>query len=262
MRWLNRHPLAYKAAVCLLAAAVIAAALTEGASFLLLLLAVPAVSRGLRKLSGRLLLREMGESGRALTEECDPEPLERTCREIAASRKGAGKTVLLVEVQLLYANAVSYLGRFDEAERELDRVLFGYERYDKSTQLLIEMEASGVKLRAGKPADALSYLREAEKKVRRMEGLPPFMTASVENRFLWYRLVTEGGSQELLKAFQKALETASSRLDRVAGHMNIARCLLSMGRRAEARPHLEFAAEQGNKLYLRQEAQQALAELA
>ncbi|MDY3281266.1 hypothetical protein [Dysosmobacter sp.] len=259
MRWLNRHPLAYSAAVCLLAAAAVLA-VTAGASPLLLA-AVPAVCWCLRKLPGRLLLRELGESGRALTEECDPEPLERTCREIAESRKGGRKTVLLVEVQLLYADAVSCLGRFDEAERELDRVLFGYEQYDKSTQLLIEMEASEVKLRAGKPADALSYLREAEKKVHRMEGLPPFMAASVENRFLWYRLVTEGGSQELLEAFQKAMETAASRLDRVCGHMNIARCLLSMGRREEARPHLEFAAEQGNKLYLRREAQQALAEL-
>ena len=151
--------------------------------------------------------------------------------------------------------------RFPPGMRELDRVLFGYERYDKSTQLLIEMEASGVKRRAGKPADALSYLREAEKKVHRMEKLPHFMTAAVENRFLWHRLVTEGGSQELLEAFQKALETASSRLDRVSGHMNIARCLLSMGRREEARLHLEFVAEQGNRLYLRREAQQALAEL-
>ena len=259
MRWLNRHPFAYKAAVCLLAAAAVLA-VTAGASPWMLL-AVPAVCYGLRKLPGRSLLRELGEAGHALTGECDPEPLERTCREIADSRKGGKKTILLVEVQLLYANAVSYLGRFAEAEQELDRVLFGYERYDKSTQLLIEMEASGVKLRAGKPDDALSYLREAEKKVRRMENLPPFMTAAVENRFLWYRLVTEGGSQELLEGFEKALETASSRLDRVSGHMNIARCLLSMDRREEARPHLEFAAEQGNKLDLRREAQQALEEL-
>ena len=260
MRWLNRHPFAYRAAVCLLAAAAVLA-VTAGASPLLLL-AVPAVCYGLRKLPGRLLLRELGEAGRALTGECDPEPLERTCREIAGSRKNAGKTLLLVEVQLLWADAMSYLGRFAEAERELDRVLFGYERYDKSTQLLIEMEASAVKLRAGKPDDALSYLREAEKKVRRMEGLPPFLTEAVANRFLWCRLMTEGGSQELLEAFQKALETASSRLDRVCGHMNIARCLLSMDRREEARPHLEFVVEQGNKLYLRREAQQALEEMA
>ena len=94
-----------------------------------------------------------------------------------------------------------------------------------------------------------------------MENLPPFMAEAVENRFLWHRLVTEGGSQELLEGFEKALETASSRLDRVCGHMNIARCLLSMDRREEARPHLEFVAEQGNKLYLRREAQQVLAEL-
>ena len=49
---------------------------------------------------------------------------------------------------------------------------------------------------------------------------------------------------------------------RFGGHMNTARCLLSMDRREEARPHLEYVAEQGNRLYLRREAQQALAELA
>ena len=58
MRWLNRHPFAYRAAVCLLAAAAVLA-VTAGASPLLLL-AVPAVCYGLRKLPGRLLLRELG----------------------------------------------------------------------------------------------------------------------------------------------------------------------------------------------------------
>ena len=43
--------------------------------------------------------------------------------------------------------------------------------------------------------------------------------------------------------------------------MNIARCLLNLGRGDEARPHLEFVVQNGGKRAVRAEAQQRLAEL-
>lgn len=43
--------------------------------------------------------------------------------------------------------------------------------------------------------------------------------------------------------------------------MNIARCLLDLGRGDEARSHLEFVIQNGGKLVIRSEAQQRLAEL-
>ena len=120
-----------------------------------------------------------------------------------------------------------------------------------------------VKLKAGKPEDARSYLTEMAYHVDKLQNDAVRKTwqGILQNRECLYRLLTEGGSEELLSAYRQELTGCKDLHDQVVTRMNIARCLLDLGRGDEPRSHLEFVAQNGGKLAIRAKAQQRLAEL-
>ncbi len=189
---------------------------------------------------------------------CDPEILVDTCRDLqSAWARGPWRAVNMA-VQLALATALQDLGRIREGEQELDRLLPVYEHGSMNVKLSIEVTAVAVKLRAGKESDARSYLAELEQHL----GSRDFGQgqAALENVRSFFRLMTEGGSEELLAQYQKMLESTTSPVGKAAAHMDIARCLLDLDRREEALPHLQFVADHGGKLAIRAEAQARLAE--
>ena len=97
--------------------------------------------------------------------------------------------------------------------------------------------------------------------IKKEYGFPAYIFDS--DRFCEnYRLLTEGGSEELLSAYRQELTGCKDLHDQVVTRMNIARCLLDLGRGDEARSHLEFVAQNGGKLAIRAEASARLAALS
>lgn len=143
------------------------------------------------------------------------------------------------------------------------RILSAYEQYAPEIKTRIESIAVFVKLKAGKPEDARSYLTEMDYHVDKLQNDAVRKTwqGILQNRECLYRLLTEGGSEELLSAYRQELTGCKDLHDQVVTRMNIARCLLDLGRGDEARSHLEFVAQNGGKLAIRAKAQQRLAEL-
>lgn len=214
----------------------------------------------------RLAGWEIAQETARMAETCNPEPLLLVCRELQALWLDELRPKLMMAVQLGMAEAAGRLGRVQEAEQELDRLLPVYEQYRPAARLTLELCAATVRLWARRPEDARSFLTEAERHLGQMTGSAASLAslrAALEDRKRLYRLVTEGGSEELLAEYQQALAGAEkdSLLNQTAAHMNVARCLLDLGRLEEARPHLEFVAARGNKLAIRTEAEDRLAAL-
>lgn len=214
----------------------------------------------------RLVSREIQEESDRESQTCDPEPLLLVCRELQAVWLTKPRPELRLEVQLVMADAAGRLGRIQEAEQELGRVLPRYEQYPLNIRLAVELCAATIRIWAHKFGDAHSFLMEAERHLTQMTAsatLQNSQRAIWEDRKRFYLLMAEGGTEELLADFQQNLAKSAneSLMSQVSSHMNIARCLLNLNRPEEARPHLEFVAVNGNKLAIRAEAEARLAAL-
>lgn len=222
-----------------------------------------AISRWLRTW---LVAREIqGESERE-SQTCDPEPLLLVCRELQAVWLMKPRPELRLEVQLVMADAAGRLGRIQEAEQELGCVLPHYEQYPLNIRIAVELCAATIRIWDHKFGDAHSFLMEAERHLKQLAAsatLRDSQWAIWEDRKRFYRLMVEGGTEELLVDFQQGLEESADEplISQVSSHMNVARCLLDLNRSEEARPHLEFVAANGNKLAIRAEAEARLAAL-
>ena len=281
IRWLNRHGWIFSLAGLLCTAAVLyfvaPLLLMRGNAMpvflwllkqLLVIALIALLCRGLLRGPKSLWLYCTAvEVNAALKESArtrDPEPSVAVCRELQAVWwRTWPKPSLHPTVQMALSIAFNDLGRFQEAEQELNLILPAYRQYPPEARLQIEAVAAVIKLKAGKPEDARSYLTEMARHVdklpkdserKRWQGI-------LENRRCLYRLLTEGGSEELLSAYQQQLTGGKDLYDQVTIHMNLARCLLDLGRGDEALPHLTFVAENGGKLAIRAEASARLAAL-
>ena len=208
---------------------------------------------------------EVGASSEACIQTLDPEPLVAVCRELQMAWWRTWPVPSLDPmIQLTLSKAYNELGRFQEAEQELNRLLPAYERYGLGTKLCVEAVAVVAKLRVGKSEDAHSYLTELARHVDKLreDTARKQWQDILQNRRCLYRLLTEGGSEELLSAYQRELTGYKDLHDQVVTRMYIARCLLDLGRGDEALPHLAFVAQNGGKLAIRAEASARLAALS
>lgn len=119
------------------------------------------VSRGLRS---RFTNREIDLAAQALLQACDPTPLVVLCQELQTVwARSRPRPLTNAVIQFNFARALEELGRVAEGERELERLLPLYERYQSFMKLNIDLSAVSVKLKAGKPDEARSFLREGER---------------------------------------------------------------------------------------------------
>lgn len=203
---------------------------------------------------------------RQLEESCDPEPLLTSSRELRAQlhpRRRRERSGWLGHGLNEFA-ALYELGRLDEAEALLAQLEpWTGPSAPPIQQTAFAMDKAALYLARRRPDEALPWIRRSEQPVRaaRSRSAQDTLRMAMENHRWTYRFLTEGGSQELLCiALQRAGDARTLRV-RVRERYNVALCLLSLGCPEEARPHLEFVAEQGGKLAVRQEARQSLAEL-
>ena len=281
IRWMNRHGWIFSLTGLLCTAGALYLAVPpllkwgNGGSFFLWLLetifaAAIILAIGYVPLRGFRILRlfctavEVNVSCEACMQTLDPEPLVAVCRELqAAWLRTLPQPSLHPSVQMMLSIALNELGRSQAAEQELNLILSAYEQYAPEIKIRIESIAVFVKLKVGKPEDARSYLTEMAYHVDKLQNDAARKTwqGILQNRENLYRLLTEGGSEELLSAYRQELTGCKDLHDQVVTRMNIACCLLDLGRGDEARPHLEFVAQNGGKMAVRAKAQQRLAEL-
>ena len=281
IRWMNRHGWIFSLTGLLCTAGALYLAVPpllkwgNGGSFFLWLLetifaAAIILAIGYVPLRGFRILRlfctavEVNVSCEACMQTLDPEPLVAVCRELqAAWLRTLPQPSLHPTVQMMLSIALNELGRSQAAEQELNLILSAYEQYAPEIKIRIESIAVFVKLKAGKPEDARSYLTEMAYHVDKLQNDAARKTwqGILQNRENLYRLLTEGGSEELLSAYRQELTGCKDLHDQVVTRMNIACCLLDLGRGDEARPHLEFVVQNGGKMAVRAKAQQRLAEL-
>ncbi len=281
IRWMNRHGWIFSLTGLLCTAGALYLAVppllkwrNSGSFFLWLLEAffvtVIILAIGYVPLRGFRILRlfctavEVNVSCEACMQTLDPEPLVAVCRELqAAWLRTLPQPSLHPTVQMMLSIALNELGQSQAAEQELNLILSAYEQYAPEIKIRIESIAVFVKLKAGKPEDARSYLTEMAYHVDKLQNDAVRKTwqGILQNRECLYRLLTEGGSEELLSAYRQELTGCKDLHDQVVTRMNIACCLLDLERGDEARPHLEFVIQNGGKLAVRAKAQQRLAEL-
>ena len=281
IRWMNRHGWIFSLTGLLCTAGALYLAVPpllkwgNGGSFFLWLLetifvAAIILAIGYVPLREFRILRlfctavEVNVSCEACMQTLDPEPLVAVCRELqAAWLRTLPQPSLHPSVQMMLSIALNELGRSQAAEQELNLILSAYEQYAPEIKIRIESIAVFVKLKVGKPEDARSYLTEMAYHVDKLQNDAARKTwqGILQNRENLYRLLTEGGSEELLSAYRQELTGCKDLHDQVVTRMNIACCLLDLGRGDEARPHLEFVAQNGGKMAVRAKAQQRLAEL-
>lgn len=281
IRWLNRHGWIFSLTGLLCAAGVLYLVVPlllkwgNSEQFFLWLLSVFFIAaiitalfymplRGFGRLRMYCTAVELNTSCEACIQTLDPEPLVAVCRELQMAWWRTLQPSLHAAVQITLSRALNELGRFQEAEQELNLILPAYEQYSLNDKLRIEAVAVVAKLKVGKPEDARSYLTELARHVDKLreDTARKQWQDILENRRCLYRLLTEGGSEELLSAYRQQLTGCKDLYDQVTIHMNLARCLLDLGRGDEARPHLTFVAENGGKLAIRAEASARLAALS
>lgn len=240
IRWLNRHPIVFPLCLLALLAGLLASVLLDARPGLLLCGGLLALWAALRFYYGSpqslCLSQELAEENRRARNTRDPEPLV----------------------------TLSLLGRTEEAERELAALLPRYARVSARRKLPLAYTAVIVHCSAGNWAAARPFLEDLEKCVAQLPRGRGWRTwqRGLASLRLAFRLGTEGGSEDLLSAYRQQLTGCKDLYDQVTIHMNLARCLLDLGRGDEARPHLTFVAENGGKLAIRAEASARLAALS
>ena len=262
IRWLNRHPIVFPLCLLALLAGLLASVLLDARPGLLLCGGLLALWAALRLYYGSprslCLSQELAEENRRARDTCDPEPLAALCRELGEARRPDP------ELRQTLAAALSLLGRTEEAERELAALLPRYARMPVRRKLPLAYTAVIVRCSSRNWGEARPFLEDLEKCVAQLPRGRGWRTwqRGLESLRLVYRLLTEGGSEDMLPAFSQRLSAAADRYEQVSAHADLARCLLDLGRRDEALPHLAFVAENGGKLAIRAEASARLAALS
>lgn len=214
------------------------------------------------------MVRENQQVLQAFGDRCDPEPMLENSMELRKlyrpERDRARDSWMLYSANV--CAALFALGRTGEMEAVLKEMEPWAEQSSMNIRCIVASHWTSLYLRWRQPEQALVWLERQEALLAgpfpQKKDADTWRKDALKNRQL-YRLLTEGGSPELLAQFQDALERSRSETlyIQVHAHWNLARCLLDMKRAEEARPHLEFVAANGNKLAIRREAELRLREL-
>lgn len=182
---------------------------------------------------------------RTLDRDCDPEPMLELCRTVLRQNP---KSVLY---RLDGGFALLALGRREEAAAELAG-LEAVKRLWKNpsmAQLYCTCRAD----LAPDAEEAGAWLDRLEQAVGKRPGVARVLAEQRASLAL-----RRGETEGLEPIFLAALERANTPRLRVARRWLLAELYRLEGRQAEAREHLAYVAEHGNKLYVRAEAEKLL----
>lgn len=262
-RWVNRHPWGIPALWAVPALILAAVGWDWGVGPVLCCwIPLAAAAVWLRITAMR---KEMKQELTAL-ENCDPEPLLQTSRELAKqyplerprSRRN-GISLLLNVTTALYA-----LGRGEEAAQILDQLEPWVRKTGGQYLATWLFNRAALSLREEKCQQAQQFLEEAERVVRSMTSEERKTSAWEEllERARWQlRFQRKEDLAGLLQTTLQWLERPETLQYQVTDHYHAACCLRALGRTEEAQPHLEFAVKHGGGLEIRRRAMKMLEEI-
>lgn len=213
-------------------------------------------------------IRTVSESAlHALEDDCDPEPMLELSREqLALYGRGRGaRRPYALACRINAATALTCLGRSGEAMDELDALSGLLSPKFGRFHALYACNRAAVCYQLGRAREMAELLDRTESLLGTLK-LPKALADSYQfalrvNRAAC-RYLTEGPTPELEEGYCALLTEAPTQRMKVGFHMTLGRFALARGDEAEARAHLGYAVEHGNKLYYRAEAEALLDKLA
>lgn len=210
----------------------------------------------------RLRMVQFQQVTNALYNGCDPQPLlEMSEQELAATPPRRSNLPYLGACAANRMTALYALGRFAEA---IDACPAGpLAPADPASQLVLQVNLANLHLAMNHPDLAQEVMARAQ---ALLEGLPadhpsrPLCQDAIDSFDIALRLL-QGDIEGLLPTLESGLETADTEYQRVGAHFQLGRYYLKADRPDLARPHFAYAAEHGNRLFYRSDAQDYLARL-
>ncbi len=212
-------------------------------------------------LYGVCIRRRSREALLALNGNCDPEPLLELAQESLDQfdRRGKSRRVSLLSWRLNKSSALIALGRYEEALAELDSISAKLrERFQEAMLVCRNNRAAalGALGRVEEMEQEMAQIGQLLGEIRPNTGI--FRASQTAIRFNQgvLLLLKEGGSLQAERLYKELLDEEASPRHQVIAHLGLARCALAQGEKEEARPHLRYVLNHGNKLAARQTAQE------
>lgn len=215
----------------------------------------------------RYAARKLGQQALyALNEDCDPEPLLELAGETLKQfdRRGKSRRAQALGWRLNRVVALTSLGKHREALEELDHIQSRLPRKVGQCHLLYHNNRAAVECALGRLDDMAAELERAEAlmgQLRMPASLAPACQLAVRTNRCALQALREGFGPQAEREYRALMEANPSVRWQVGIHLGLARCAITRGDRAEAREHLRYILDHGNKLEARRKAEDLLAEL-
>lgn len=203
---------------------------------------------------------------RALNEACDPEPMLELAGETLKQfdRRGKSRRAHALGWRLNRVVALTSLGKHREALEELDHIQSRLPRKPGQCHLLYHNNRAAVDCALGRLDDMAAELERAEammEQLRLPPNLAPACQLAVRTNRCALQALREGFGPRAEQEYRSLMQANPSVRWQVGAHLGLARCAIARGDRTEAREHLRYILDHGNKLEARRKAEDLMAEL-
>ncbi len=197
------------------------------------------------------VLRRASAAAALALRTCDFTPVPDLCRAALADPGVADNETLCAQLRLYVCAAMTNLGRYDEADAELEQLQAAGLSDPLQLlycQIVLDTNQGRLAQATDRQNQAMALFRETQAEAWRAPLCRTGCTLQVELGHL-------DGVEERARWL---LEIAGDEFDRVAAHMLLGRFLLAASRPEEAVSHLRYVADHGGTHHFRAEAEQLL----
>jgi tetratricopeptide (TPR) repeat protein len=205
-------------------------------------------------------LKELKRAIRILDDECDPEKFLEIVNEILAHNISKHfKVVLLINRSV----ALSHLGKYEESMELLKSIDIDKFPIHPLTKLLYYDNLAGAYFQAGESEKGKTLLEKTEQillgaMVDRKVKESHMQRINLNKTEI---MINENRLDEAAKILLDNLQTNRHKMSTVNINYTLAEIFLKQGKTADAKKHLNFVIENGNKLIMVQEAKEMLADI-
>lgn len=215
----------------------------------------------------RYAARKLGQQALyALNEDCDPEPMLELAGETLEQfdRRGKSRRAQALGWRLNRVVALTSLGRHREAMEELDHIQSRLPNRPGQCHLLYHSNRAAVDYALGRLDDMEEELKRAEtlmEQIRIPAGMAPVCQLAVRTNRCALMAAREGFGPWAEREYRALMEANPSVRWQVGIRLGLARCAIARGDKVQAREHLRYIMDHGNKLEARRKAEELWTEL-